>query len=226
MRAMEEQHYAILRRHMVEVIDIEFDLLQDELGQAAPDERVRAAMLKVPRHLFVPEQLSSLAYQDTPLPIGFDKTISQPFIVALMTDLLALGPNDKVLEIGTGLGYQTAILAELAGRVWSVEVIEEFTAAAQERLQHFGGTTPQLRVGDGCRGWAQHAPYDKILLTAAAIAGPPEALLEQLKPGGRMVLPIGPDESQLLTVIDKDASGGARGTPLIPVRFSRLETVM
>jgi protein-L-isoaspartate(D-aspartate) O-methyltransferase len=226
MRAMDEQHYAILRRHMVEVIDIEFDLLQDELGKAAPDRGVRAAMLKVPRHLFVPEQLASLAYQDTPLPIGFDKTISQPFIVALMTDLLALGPNDNVLEIGTGLGYQTAILAELAGRVWSVEVIEEFTAAAQERLLRFGRTTAQLRVGDGCRGWAQHAPYDKILLTAAAIAGPPEQLLEQLKPGGRMVLPIGPDENQLLTVIDKDASGGARGTPLIPVRFSRLETVM
>lgn len=226
MKAMDERHFAILRRHMVEVIGIRFDLLEDELGKAAPDEQVLSAMRKVPRHLFVPEPLASLAYGDTPLPIGFDKTISQPFIVALMTDLLQLERQDAVLEIGTGLGYQTAILAELAGRVWSVEVVEEFSAAAQERLRWLGLATTEFRVGDGCRGWVEHAPFDKIIVTAAADERPPSALIEQLKPGGRMVLPIGPDDDQHLSVIEKDGTGKTRRTDLIPVRFSRLETVM
>jgi protein-L-isoaspartate(D-aspartate) O-methyltransferase len=189
---------------------------------------VMAAMLRVPRHLFVPEPLASLAYQDTPLPIGFGKTISQPFMVALMTDLLAPGPREAVLEVGTGLGYQTAVLAELAGRVWTVEIVEEFASEAEARLRRLGhDSTVGIRVGDGSRGWAEHAPFDKILVTAAA-EQPPPALLEQLKPGGRLVLPLGPDdEQQRLTVIDKDAATGqTRARALIPVRFSRLETVL
>ncbi len=224
MKPMNEEHLAILRRHMVEVIAIHVDLMEEELGKASLDERVLAAMLRVPRHLFVPLSLAAHAYHDTPLPIGFDKTISQPFISALMTDLLAPEPHDAVLEIGTGRGYQTAVLAELADQVWSVEVIEEFASLAEARLQQLGYLRVGIRVGDGSRGWAEHAPYDKILVTAAA-ERPPPALLEQLKPGGRMVMPVGGEEQQL-TVIDKDETGDTRAREVMPVRFSRLETVM
>ena len=126
MKPLNESHFAILRRHMVEIIAIHADLASDDIGKAMLDERVMAAMRKVPRHVFVPAPLAPYAYQDTPLPIGFDKTISQPFIVALMTDLLSPRPDEKVLEVGTGLGYQTAVLAELTGRVWSIEIVEEF----------------------------------------------------------------------------------------------------
>jgi protein-L-isoaspartate(D-aspartate) O-methyltransferase len=183
-----------------------------------------AAMRRVPRHRFVPASVAPYAYQDMPLPIGFDKTISQPFIVALMTDLLAPQPHEAVLEIGTGLGYQTAILAELAGQVWSVEIIEEFASHAEALLQGLGFSNIGIRVGDGSRGWPEHAPFDKILVAVAADRTPP-ALLEQLKPGGRLVLPVGSEDAQLLTVIDKDAAGQLKTRKLIPVRFSRLETV-
>jgi protein-L-isoaspartate(D-aspartate) O-methyltransferase len=183
-------------------------------------------MLRVPRHLFVPAPLAALAYHDTPLPIGFDKTISQPFMCALMTDLLAPEPEEAVLEVGTGLGYQTAVLAELAGRVWSVEVVEELAGGAEARLRRLGYTgVGGIRVGDGSRGWAEHAPFDKILVAAGAEPVPP-ALLDQLKPGGRLVLPLGPAEGQRLTVIDKDADGHTRMREVIPVLFSRLETVL
>jgi protein-L-isoaspartate(D-aspartate) O-methyltransferase len=225
MKPMDEKHFAVLRRHMVEVIAIHADLVSDELGRAALDERVLAAMRRVPRHLFVPAQLAPLAYHDTPLPIGFDKTISQPFMNALMTDLLAPEPHEVILEIGTGRGYQSAILAELAAQVWSVEIVEELANHAEVRLRQLGYSTVGIRVGDGSRGWAEHAPYDKILATASAEQPLPPALLEQLKPGGRLVLPMGPVEEQRLTVIDKDAAGNTRIQELIPVRFSRLETV-
>jgi protein-L-isoaspartate(D-aspartate) O-methyltransferase len=225
MKPMNEAHFAILRRHMVEVIGIHAELMSEELGKAALDERVLAAVRRVPRHLFVPLPLILHAYQDTPLPIGFDKTISQPFIVALMTDLLAPEWHDRVLEIGTGLGYQTAVLAELAGQVWSVEIVEELASQAEVRLRQLGYSTLGIRTGDGSRGWGEHAPYDKILVTAAA-ERPPAALLEQLKPGGRLVLPVGTAGAQRLTVVDKDAVGHARARELIPVRFTALETVL
>jgi protein-L-isoaspartate(D-aspartate) O-methyltransferase len=225
MKPMNEAHFAILRRHMVEVVGIHAELMSEELGKAALDGRVLAAMHRAPRHLFVPPPLVPLAYQDTPLPIGFDKTISQPFIVALMTDLLAPERHDRVLEIGTGLGYQAAVLAELAGQVWSVEIVEELASQAEARLRQLGHSTLGVRTGDGSRGWAEHAPYDKILVTAAA-ERPPAALLEQLKPGGRLVLPMGPSDAQRLTVVDKDVVGHARARELIPVRFTRLETVL
>jgi protein-L-isoaspartate(D-aspartate) O-methyltransferase len=224
MKPMNEQHLAVLRRHMVEMIEIHVDLSSDELGKGALDDRVMAAMRTVPRHLFVPLPIAAYAYQDRPLPIGFDKTISQPFMVALMTDLLAVEPNEAVLEIGTGLGYQTAILAELAGRVWSVEIVEEFAAHAEALLQALGYDNVGIRVGDGSRGWPEHAPFDKILLTVAAERAPP-ALIEQLKEGGRLVLPVGPQESQFLTVIDKGRAGRLKARKLIPVRFTQLETV-
>jgi protein-L-isoaspartate(D-aspartate) O-methyltransferase len=222
---MTEEHLAVLRRHMVEVVAIRADLAEEELGKPALDERVLAAMLRVPRHLFVPAELAALAYHDAPLPIGFDKTISQPFIAAVMLDLLAPGPHEAVLEVGTGLGYQAAVLAELAARVWSVEVVEELAGAAEPRLGRLGYRTVAVRVGDGSRGWAEHAPYHRILVTAAAERVPP-ALLEQLRPGGRLVMPLGPEEGQRLTAVDKDAAGHLRARELIPVRFTRLETVL
>jgi protein-L-isoaspartate(D-aspartate) O-methyltransferase len=225
MQPMNDKHLAILRRHMVELIGIHVELMSEELGRGALNEPVLAALRRVPRHLFVPLPLPPLAYQDTPLPIGFDKTISQPFIVALMTDLLAPQRHESVLEIGTGLGYQTAVLAELAGRVWSVEVVEELANQAEIRLQKLGYSTVDTRIGDGSRGWAEHAPYDKILVTAAA-EEVPTALLEQLKPGGRLVLPMGPADAQRLTVLDKDAAEHIRVRKFIPVRFSQLETVI
>ncbi|HEX2257226.1 MAG TPA: protein-L-isoaspartate(D-aspartate) O-methyltransferase [Afifellaceae bacterium] len=224
MKEMSERHYAVLRRHMVEVIAIHADLAGEEIGKAAIDERVMAAMQAVPRHAFVPEPLMIHAYQDTPLPIGFNKTISQPFIVALMTDLLSPQSDETVLEVGTGLGYQAAILSQLARQVWSVEVIEEFAREAEALLGRLGYANVGIHIGDGSRGWAEHAPYDKIMVTAGAVE-PPEPLLEQLKPGGRMVLPVGPADSQRLTVIDKEASGQFQFRKHIPVRFSELETV-
>jgi protein-L-isoaspartate(D-aspartate) O-methyltransferase len=224
MRQMSEAHFAILRRHMVEVIAIHAELAEEELGKAVLDPRVLAAMADVPRHRFVPTPLAPLAYHDAPLPIGFDKTISQPFIVAVMTDLLAPLPTDSVLEVGTGLGYQAAVLARLARRVWSVEVVEELALEAEARLSRLGRVNVDIRVGDGSRGWAEHAPFDKILVAAAAEVAPP-ALVEQLRPGGRMVLPLGEEEAQALTVVDKDATGQVKRRALLPVRFSQLETM-
>jgi protein-L-isoaspartate(D-aspartate) O-methyltransferase len=199
------------------------ELIAEERGSAILDERVLAAMLRVPRHRFVLAPLAPHAYEDTPLPIGFGKTISQPFMVALMTDLLDPDPQDVLLEIGTGLGYQSAILAELVGHVWSVEIVEEFANEAERRLPQVGYSNVGIRAGDGARGWVEHAPYDKILLTAAA-ERPPTALLEQLKPEGRMVLPMGPPDAQQLTVINMDANRQTSFRELIPVRFSLLET--
>ena len=225
MREMTEAHFATLRRHMVELVAIHAELAAEEIGKAALDARVLAAMAEVPRHRFVPAPLAPLAYQDAPLPIGFGKTISQPFVVALMTDLLDPRPEEAVLEVGTGLGYQAAVLARLARRVRSVEVVEEFALAAEARLQALGcGSSVAVRVGDGSRGWAEHAPFDKILVAAAAEAVPP-ALVAQLKPGGRLVLPLGGEEAQRLTVVDKDAAGRVATRALLPVRFGRLETM-
>jgi len=225
MKPMTEEHLAILRRHMVEVIGIHFDLASDEIGKARLDDRVAAAMLKVRRHLFVPAPLAAVAYHDSPLPIGFDKTVSQPFISALMSDLLDPQAHESVLEVGTGLGFQAAVLAELAGQVWTVEVVEEFASHAEARLRQLGYRNVMVRVGDGSKGWAEHAPFDKILVTAADDEVPP-ALLDQLKPGGRLVMPMGPEEAQLLSVVDKTSGGQVKIRAVMPVRFSRLETVV
>jgi len=225
MKPMNEQHFAILRRHMVDVIGIHADLAEDEVGKAALDERILTVMRRIPRHLFVPEALAQLAYQDMPLPIGFEKTISQPFMCALMTDLLVLERHETVLEVGTGLGYQTAVLAELVGHVWSVEIVEELADGAQARLGQLGCANVVIRIGDGSRGWPEHAPYHKIIVAAAAEAVP-DALLEQLRPTGRLVMPLGPAGAQQLAVMEKDAGGVIRRRDVLPVRFSLLETVM
>jgi protein-L-isoaspartate(D-aspartate) O-methyltransferase len=221
---MKERHFAILRRHMVEVIGIYVDLAGEELGRSNLDERVLTAMGRVPRHAFVPTPLAAHAYQDTSLPIGFDKTISQPFIVAAMTDLLEPRPDDVVLEIGTGLGYQAAVLGQLVHQVWSVEIIEELAVEAAVRLCRLGYDNIGIHIGDGSLGWAEHAPYDKIIVTAAAELVPP-SLLQQLRPGGRMVLPIGLADDQKLTVAEKDEAGRVHLGELMSVRFGLLETV-
>lgn len=207
---------------MVEIIDMHFDLSSDELGRSALGAGLREALLKVPRHLFVPPQLMAVAYQDTPLPIGFDKTVSQPFISAAMIDLLNLAPGMRVLEVGTGLGYQTAILAELGARVWSVEIVEEFAETAGMRLAALGYDVA-IRVGDGSRGWPQHAPFDAIIVSAAPAAVPPP-LIEQLAPGGRMILPVGTREKQQLTFVDRSSDGEVTSRTVMPVMFSQLET--
>ena len=221
MKPITEQHLALFRRHMVELIDLQFELASEEIGQDRIDPALRRALLDVPRHLFVPQQLMLMAYQDTPLPIGFDKTISQPFIGALMIDLLGVEEGVRVLEVGTGLGYQAAVMAEMGGQLFSVEVVEEFAEAAAGRFAALGYDI-QVRVGDGSRGWAEHAPYDRILVTAAA-AEPPPALIEQLGLGGRMVIPLGPEEIQQLSVIEKRPDGDVSIRPIMPVRFTRLE---
>jgi protein-L-isoaspartate(D-aspartate) O-methyltransferase len=217
-----EQHLAILRRHMVEIVDMHFDLASDELGKDLPAPALRRALLEVPRHLFVPQPLAAMAYQDTPLPIGFDKTLSQPFIAALMLDLLGIAAGRRVLEIGTGFGYQAALMAEMGAEVYSVEVVEEFAEAAQSRFAALGYDI-HVRVGDGVRGWAEHAPFDAILVTAAA-ADPPAELLNQLRAPGRMVIPLGEGEVQQLSVIEKRADGSIEANAVMLVRFTRLET--
>ena len=221
MKPLTEQHLAIFRRHMVEIVEMHFDLASDEIGKDAPGPALRRALMDVPRHLFVPANLAALAYQDSPLPIGFDKTISQPFIGALMLELLELEPGQRVLEVGTGLGYQAAVMAELGCEVFSVEVVEEFAEAAQARFAALGYDV-KVRAGDGARGWAEHAPYDAVLITAAA-PEPPFDLLGQLRPGGRMVVPLGGLDVQKLSVVEKQDGGRAEVREIMPVRFTQLE---
>ena len=221
MKPLTEEHLALLRRHMVELVEMHFDLAGDEIGERTLGAALRRALIEVPRHLFVPLQLAGAAYQDTPLPIGFEKTISQPFIAALMLDLLELTPGTRVLEVGTGLGYQAAVMAELGAEVFSVEVVEEFTEAAGARFAALGYKVA-LRAGDGARGWPEHAPFEAIVVTAAA-PEPPEKLVEQLAPGGRMVIPLGEGEVQQLSVVEKALDGTIAIRALMPVRFTRLE---
>ena len=225
MKPLGEEHLALFRRHMVEIVDMHVDLASEELGKDALEPRLRTALLRVQRHLFVPAQLALAAYHDTPLPIGFDKTVSQPFIGALMLDLLDIGDGERVLEVGTGLGYQAAVMAEMGAQVWSVEIVEEFAADATMRLRAFGYGDVQIRTGDGSRGWSEYAPFDKILITAAAPAAPP-ALIEQLRPGGRLVMPLGGKEVQQLAAVEKRLDGSLAVREVMPVRFTQLETVL
>src|SRR5215831_9542155 len=210
------------RREMVAAIRAIAEHIADELGKPALDERVLRAMAKVPRHEFVPVEVQQYAYLDRPIPIGFDKTISQPLMVAVMTDLLELKPNDVVLEIGTGLGYQAAMLAELAGRVYSVEIIDELAQRAIQRLKQQGYTNVEVRAGNGHTGWPKHAPFDKVIVTAAPDLIPPP-LINQLRAGGRMVIPVGLPGDQQLVVAEKDLDGRVTTREIMPVLFSVLE---
>ncbi|MBC7361123.1 MAG: protein-L-isoaspartate(D-aspartate) O-methyltransferase [Candidatus Aminicenantes bacterium] len=186
------------------------------------DRKVLEAMLKVPRHLFVPEQMKELAYGDEPLPIGEGQTISQPYIVAYMTEALKLTGNERVLEIGTGSGYQTAILAEIVKEVYTVEVIPELSRRAQKVLAELGYNNIKFLIGDGTRGWPEHAPYDAILVSAAP-ATVPRTLVDQLKINGRMIIPVGTDFQELVLVRRK--KDGWEEERLIGVRFVPLVTI-
>jgi len=186
-------------------------------ARGVKDPRVLAAMARVRRELFVPPDQRPFAYEDRPLPIGYGQTISQPYIVALMTELLAPGKKDRVLEVGTGSGYQAAILGRLAGSVYSLEIVPELARSAALVLRTKGFRNVRVREGDGYNGWPAFAPYDKILLTAAP-PEIPEELLAELRPGGRLVAPVGAD-AQNLVVVDKALDGKTQTRTVIPVRF-------
>jgi len=217
-----EDIFEPLRRQMVEQIVAETEMLSTQLGRSTLADRVIEVMGRVPRHTFVPAEVQPFAYLNTPLPISHGKTISQPFIVALMTDLLDVREDTVVLEIGTGFGYQAAILAELARQVYSVEIIEGIAAQSKKRLSSLGYKNIALRLGNGALGWPAHAPYDRIMVTAAPDLIPP-SLLQQLKPNGKMVIPSGiPDQQQLL-LVEKNEQGRISTREILAVRFSELE---
>ena len=205
------------RRRMVETIEAYARLADSGVAGGTLDARVLGALRAVPRHAFVPEGVSPLAYADRPLPIGLGQTISQPYIVALMTHLLQVKPGDRVLEIGTGSGYQAAVLARLAREVYSVEIVEELGKRAAETLSLLGYANVVTRIGDGYQGWEEHAPYDGIMVTAAP-DHVPAALVAQLKPGARLVIPVGAMRQDLM-VIARAADGSTTSTAIIPVRF-------
>jgi protein-L-isoaspartate(D-aspartate) O-methyltransferase len=177
------------------------------MGRDITDPRVLAAMRAVPRHEFVPEPIRDGAYSDAALPIGHGVTISQPYIVALMTQLAEVEPGDRVLDVGSGSGYQAAVLAQMGARVWGIEIIAPLADESAQRLQRLGYTDVEIRAGDGYPGWPEHGPFDAIILAAAA-PEIPAPLLQQLKTGGRLVLPVGPAGSvQTLTVVARTPSG-------------------
>lgn len=216
---MNEADAVALRQAMVrriEEVAVETAFLT---GRRTISRRVLDAMLAVPRHRFVPPAMEPMAYEDTALPIGQGQTISQPFIVALMTDLLDLRPDSRVLEIGTGSGYQAAVLAQLVAEVYSVETVPELARAARMRLDEAGVANVQLREGDGGRGWPEGAPFDRIVVTAAAEALPP-ALADQLVPGGVMVAPVGLSRfAQDLMLYRKSVDNELSEQPVLPVAF-------
>jgi protein-L-isoaspartate(D-aspartate) O-methyltransferase len=219
---MSVKDFDILRQQMLVEISAGIVHVSGVLGKTALDERVMSAIGKVPRHEFVPVELQPYAYANIPLPIGFEKTISQPFIVALMTDLLDLTENDTVLEIGTGLGYQAAILAQLARQVYSIEIIEELARQAKQRLRRQGCSNIEIRIANGYHGWSEHAPFDKVIVTAAPDLIPPP-LIHQLKAGGKMVIPAGLPDAQQLLLLEKNGAGKVTTREILQVRFSQLE---
>ncbi len=219
---MSEDLYSDLRRQMIMEVVAEAAETANHTGRAQFDARIVEVMSHVPRHEFVPVELQAYAYLNRPLPIGYEKTISQPYIVALMTDLLEPSEAEVALEIGAGGGYQAAILAVLVKQVYTVDISGQLANAAQKRLQRLGYGNVSVRAGNGYYGWPEHAPFDKIVVTAACELIPPP-LLAQLKPGGRMVIPTGIPENQTLTLVEKSATGGITAREVLPVRFSELE---
>ena len=207
------------RERMLAEIDALYAATRTETGLAAMSPRVRAALGKVERHRLVPADQVAQAYRDRPLPIGAGQTISQPYIVALSTDLIAPEPHHVVLDVGTGSGYQAAVLAEIVAKVYSVEILETLALSARENLRELKYANIEVKVGDGYQGWPEKAPFDGIVVTAAAPKVPP-ALLAQLKPGGRMVIPVGASGGvQELLLLTKAADGRVTEKRVIPVRF-------
>ena len=220
---MRADEFEAMRRQMVAEISAHAVQLRETIGKSAFAGPVMAAMEKVPRHEFVPIEFQAYAYANIPIPIGFGKTISQPFIVALMTDLLDIGPDDAVLEIGTGLGYQAAILAQLARKVYSIEIIEELGRQAKQRLHRQGCTNVELKIANGHNGWSEQAPFDKVIVTAAPDLIPPP-LIQQLKTRGKLVIPAGLPDEQTLILVEKPRNGGITTKEILPVRFSQLDS--
>ena len=210
---------AAARARLVETVQSHVRETAGMLGQDELDARVVAALGEVPRHEFVPSDQRRRAYADRPLPIGYGQTISQPYIVAIMTDLVDVGPGDRVLEIGTGSGYQAAMLAALDARVCSIEIIPELAERARRDLDRLGFDSVESRSGDGYYGWPECGPFDAIVVTAGATHVPPP-LIEQLAPGGKMIIPVGSRFlTQQLLLIDKSATGEVRTRHVLPVRF-------
>jgi protein-L-isoaspartate(D-aspartate) O-methyltransferase len=217
--ALADDGYTQARQQLIQEITQDVQDTSLYLDKETLDPRVMAAMAKVPRHEFVPAGQRDHAYENRPLPIGYGQTISQPYIVALMSDLIKPQPGDRVLELGTGSGYQAAILAELVAQVYSIEIIEELGKEAGERLSRLGYDNVTLRIGDGYYGWEEHAPFDAIVVTAAASHVPPP-LVAQLKPGGRMVIPVGSRFlTQQLVLVEKQADGQLLTRQILPVKF-------
>jgi protein-L-isoaspartate(D-aspartate) O-methyltransferase len=218
-QAQGQEVFEPLRKRMVEEIAALTRETRFDTGRASLSERVMGAMAKVPRHEFVPALERHNAYANRPLPIGRGQTISQPFIVALMTDLMEVKPADRVLEIGTGSGYQAALLAELAGTVYTIEIVEPLAREAAERLKRLGYRNVVTRMGDGYQGWPEHAPFDAIMVTAAP-REVPQPLIDQLKPGGRLVVPVGGQAAgQSLLLIEKQPDGRISRRTILAVRF-------
>ena len=217
--AATEADYAARRRVLVKMIEQDVRATRRYLGKTELDPRVMEAIAVTPRHEFVPPQQKRRAYLNRPLPIGHGQTISQPYIVALMTDLLGIDEDDVVLEVGTGSGYQAAILGVLVKRVYTIEIVEPLGRAAVARLARLGYDNVEARLGDGYYGWPEHAPFDAIVVTAAGSHIPPP-LLAQLKPGGRMAIPVGGRfQTQQLLLVEKDAAGAVTTRQVIPVKF-------
>jgi protein-L-isoaspartate(D-aspartate) O-methyltransferase len=211
--------FAVQRQKMVEEIRETVRYTSEHIGKKVLDARVIDVMLKVPRHEFVPPAMTAFAYFNQPLPIGNEQTISQPYIVALMTDLAGINKNSIVLEVGTGSGYQAAVLAELAQSVYSIEIVDALGKRARQTLERLGYNNINLRIGDGYHGWIEYAPYDAILVTAAPETIP-QALIDQLKAGGKLVIPVGKQSSvQILQVLEKDARGNISSHDVLPVGF-------
>lgn len=217
--AQASNHFRDSREQMIRLIEADVRYTSHYLKQSTLDTRVLDAMAQVPRHEFVPPQLVDKAYQNRPLPIGHGQTISQPYIVAIMTDLLDIEPGQRILEIGTGSGYQAAILAEIGARVWSIEIIPALGKEAQARLRRLDYDKVEVRLGDGYYGWPEQAAFDAIIVTAAASHIPPP-LLRQLKPGGKMIIPVGSQFStQQLILITRGENDEFVTRQVLPVRF-------
>ncbi|MGB6364641.1 MAG: protein-L-isoaspartate(D-aspartate) O-methyltransferase [Thermoanaerobaculia bacterium] len=213
------ESYEEQRQELMDEIRRNVQSTSREIGRARLDERVMEVMARVPRHEFVPAEQRRYAYRNRPLPIGYGQTISQPYIVAIMTDLLQLERGDRVLEVGTGSGYQAAVLAELKTDVYTLEIIPELGREVADRFERLGYKGITTRIGDGYFGWEDHAPFDGIIVTAAAAHIPPP-LVRQLKPGGRMVIPVGgPFRVQQLTMVEKSLAGEVTTRQLLPVAF-------
>ena len=221
MMESERADYAQLRQGMVQLIAAYVELCGEQIDKSRLDQRVMAVMAQVPRHDFVPFEIRDYAYADGPLPIGCGKTVSQPFMVAVMTDLLEIEEGDRVLEVGTGLGYHAAVMAALADELYTVEIIQELGEEARRRLGEAGYENIHFRLGDGYYGWPEHGPFDRILVAAAHDLVPPP-LLEQLKPGGRMVIPTGLEDQQQLTLVEKSAAGRIETRDIFPVLFAQM----